>query len=111
MVQYMNINYVICLGVIDVGFRRHPSIDGKVHKLPDTSPNDKSSHGLHVMSIIGAAGDNDCPIKGIAPNVTFFTYAQSVASGIDFKVILEKAEALGDNSKEVSKLLVVTLKY
>jgi hypothetical protein len=91
--------------VIDVGFRRHPSIDGKVHNLPmDTSPDDKSSHGLRVMGIIGAASNNDCPIKGIAPNVTLFAYAQSVASEIDVQVILDNAEGLDEDCKKVSKL-------
>ena len=92
---------VCFIGVIDVGFRSHPSVDGKVQNLPMVSSKD-SSHGLHVMSIIGASGDNDCPIRGIAQNVSFFTYPQSVSSGTDFKVILENAEALDAESKEVS---------
>ena len=90
--------------MIDVGFRSHPRVDGKVQNLAkEFSSQDNSSHGLHVMSIIGASGDNDCPIRGIAQNVSFFTYPQSVSSGTDFKVILEKAEALDENSKNVSK--------
>ena len=95
--------YVSLIGVIDVGFRSHPRVDGKVQNLPTVSSRgDNSSHGLHVMSIIGASGDNDCPIRGIAQNVSFFTYPQSVSSGTDFKVILENAEALDAESKDVS---------
>ena len=95
--------YACFIGVIDVGFRSHPRVDGKVQNLAkEFSSQDNSSHGLHVMSIIGASGDNDCPIRGIAQNVSFFTYPQSVSSGTDFKVILENAEALDAESKEVS---------
>ena len=91
-----------------MGFHRHPRIDAKVrHISEDSPPDDNSSHGLHVLSIIGAADDIDCPIKGIAPNVTFFTYAQSVPSRVDFTVILEKADALEDDSKNVRILLVI----
>ena len=100
------------VGVIDVGFRQHPRIDAKVNHLPEdsTSPSDdNSSHGLHVLSIIGATDDIDCPIKGIAPNVTFFTYAQSVPSRADFTVILEKAEALDDDSKNVCMYIIVQI--
>jgi hypothetical protein len=98
--------------VIDVGFRSHPRVDGKVNNLAkEFSSQDNSSHGLHVMSIIGASGDNDCPIRGIAQNVSFFTYPQSVSSGTDFKVILEKAEALDENSKNVSILLTYIHTY
>ncbi len=82
---------VCFIGVIDVGFRSHPRVDW-----------DNSSHGLHVMSIIGTSGDNDCPIRGIAQNVTFFTYPQSVSSEIDVDLILENAEALDAESKDVS---------
>ena len=98
--------------MIDVGFRSHPRVDGKVQNLPTVSSRgDNSSHGLHVMSIIGASGNNDCPIRGIAQNVSFFTYPQSVSSGTDFKVILEKAEALDENSKNVSILLTYIHTY
>ena len=100
--------YVVCIGVIDVGFRWHRSIDGKVHNIPDISPDENSSHGLHVLSIIGATGDNDCPIKGIAPNAAFFTYSQSVASGIDYQVILDNADSLDGHSKNVSNFLLCT---
>jgi hypothetical protein len=95
--------YVSLIGVIDIGFRSHPRVDGKVNNLAkEFSSQDKSSHGLHVMSIIGASGDNDCPIRGIAQNVSFFTYPQSVSSDIDVDLILENAEALDAESKDVS---------
>ena len=107
--MYVFIYIQISVGVIDVGFRSHPRIDGKVCCQPEGAllDDDGSCHGLHVLSIIGAAEEKDCPIKGIAQNVTFFTYTQSVAGGVDFHAKLENAEVLDNISKDVCILLML----
>ena len=95
------------VGVIDSGFRSHPRLDGKIANGGQVDPDCATSHGFHVLSIIGAAPAGNCPMKGITQNAAFYAYSLSGSEEKDFDLVLENIEGL---DADVQKKLWACLK-
>lgn len=99
----------ICVGVIDTGISQHEDLVGNlvqgysfVGATNDTE--DVHGHGTHVAGIIGAVGNNNIGISGVAPNIDIMPLKISNTSSWETsKVIaaINYAQSLWGGAKQV----------
>jgi subtilisin family serine protease len=63
------------VGIIDTGVDSHDDLTGNLVEgwnvlSEDTTQNDTVGHGTHIAGTIGATGDNEVGVVGVAPNVS-----------------------------------------